>query len=190
MTNKINSHTIEASVNYAKVHNPANKYKSEDKEYSVDAILNEDQANELTSIFNAFKVELKAFGNFRIKPLEDGMYRFKFKRNEFNSQGTATKVDVTVLGDNGKLVDLPSNILIGNGSTAAIHFITIEMADGTSVVQLTGLQVLNLVPYVSQGGGMKAVAGGQTLAQMQSLAGAAVNEAPVADDQSFEGNAF
>lgn len=191
----IKNHELEANVNYAKVHTPGNKYKSTDREYSIDAILTEDEANELTRIFTENNVTLKAFGNPRIKPLEDGTYRFKFKRNEFNSQGTPASLDVKVADSNGALVDLPTEILVGNGSRCNIHFITIPMDDGTSIVQLTGVQVMKLVPYVG-GGSMKAASGGQSLEEMKAAtaiekaSAAETSKAPAKQGQVSDGNPF
>lgn len=142
---------LECKVEYASVHQPRNKYESTDKEYSVTALLDDKAMADFKLIMDKHNIQEEVLNpsarktQSRFKDGENGIKKLVFKRNELKADGSPAIVKVTA-ADGRTLV--PENILIGNGSTAVIHFFVYkDKKSGEGVFRLSGLQILDLVEY-------------------------------------------
>lgn len=145
---------IETEVEYASVHAPRNKYESDEKEYSVTLLLNEEKQKEMLAIFKKHNISetvvnpSKGITQPRIRQGDDGLGRLTLKRNEFNSQGVPAKITVVDALTHDLVDDEGKPIMIGNGSTAVVEFfITTNPKTGAGAMKLSGIQVLDLVPF-------------------------------------------
>lgn len=144
---------LECKVEYASVHNPKNKYQSQDKEYSVTALLDDKSMSDFKLIMDKHNIQEEVLNpsarktQSRFKDGENGIKKLVFKRNELKADGSPAIVKVTA-ADGRTLV--PESILIGNGTTAVIHFFVYkDQKSGEGVFRLSGLQIIDLVEYSS-----------------------------------------
>ena len=170
---------------YAKVHEPAFKYQSQDeKEYGLTAFVDADTfkkidgANKLSKEFVTLNKSLKLVGvdknkNRKIKfPLSsqiededkkeygydavEGMYGLSLTLNEFNKQGKANVLNVIGKADAaGKLAPFKENL--GNGTVCNIKLFGYINKENMLNVQLDTIQVIDHVPYTGMGAGGEVV---------------------------------
>ncbi len=148
--------SLEANVEYASVHKPKKKYKSEDNQYSVTAILDDKAMADFKVIMSEHNIQEQVLNpqtevkQSRFKVGKDGVKRISFMRDEFKKNGEPSSMPVTDASGKNRI---PSDILIGNGSRCVIHFFVYPSVKKDSedkpkgVFRLSGLQVLDLVPY-------------------------------------------
>lgn len=165
---KFSDFQFTGKVMYAKVHTPGTGFTPEaTKEYTVDLVLTPETEKSLRSMLKTLKMPVEEYDIEKEKALAadpdadprprsfakkikihaDGSKTFKFGLKEFNSRGAPQK---PIIKDASGQTDIPSSILIGNGSTAIVHVMAYESTkDGKyrSGIQLRGLQVLDLVEY-------------------------------------------
>lgn len=154
------SNTISGVLAYAKVAEPANKYQSEEKEFSIDIIVDK-------ATFKAFgkqfpKQKGKAVDNddfegiYKIKPPfpdEDEQYILKLKKPaQYKDGNLLDKVywPKVVKKVDGKAVPL-EGVLIANGSTGTVSYDVTENTYGT-FAKLRNVLVENLIEYKKAGG--------------------------------------
>lgn len=177
----ITNHKLVGKVNWAKVLQPQDKYKPKGstenpgQEYSLDLLLDNELERQLLAIFKERNVPLETQVRgkgmvSKIKTNDDGQKFITLKRDAINSKGQAVTMPVLVLNKDKELVDFPKNLLIGNGSTAAVHVFIYDNSFGEGSIRLKGLQVLDLVKY-EQDNDIEATEGGMSLEDMQSSAG-------------------
>lgn len=143
------SFEIESLIDYAVVHEPNTKF-SADGEYRVTLRITSDtQLNELKSLFKDRKISENVINptagtlDPRIKSNEDGTHSLTLKRPAKNQKGQHVTMEVVDAKGNA----IPKNVLIGNGSKAVVQGFTYLNQKGQGVMRLSGIQILDLVPF-------------------------------------------
>jgi hypothetical protein len=147
----------DAIAYYPKVHQPANKYQSTDREYTITLfVTDEDRAvleDEVLVNKTLYKVGKDKNKKRVIKYAEDkyqdvsGLNGIQISLNEFNKSGR--KNALTVIDSNGN----PITDNIGNGSRVSVKCFGYRNVDDALVVSLQTIMVDELVPYESGGSG-------------------------------------
>lgn len=155
MSDQAGTHFLKGSLEYAFVHAPKEKYKTTEEgllgfEYVVNLLLDTPEAVEA---YNALKVKYnipdKINGYDKVRFKEDGTPYITLRRTAGKEDKLTKKivpVTITVVDKNNN--PIPSNIIIGNGSTAnvaVVGYIAPSTKQGN--LQLLGVQVLNLVEF-------------------------------------------
>lgn len=144
----IKSIELEAIVDYARVHSPSTA-NSTVGTYSVSIRLTTpEEVKSLKQLFKEHNVSLTVLNpvteekQSRLRDNKDGTFSFNVKRDAVSSTGKVAVIDVVDAEGN----PIPKNILIGNGSRAIVHMFSYQGKKG-GVLRLSGLQVLDLVPF-------------------------------------------
>lgn len=144
---------FQAPVQYARVHEPVDKYKGDAREYKIDLLLDEAKHKEMLALFEKHNISVKVNNPStkeyvdRIRPNTEGVLTLTIRRNEFNSKGNPAHIAVM----DSRRVPIPPNVLIGNGSLCEVEImITRNSESGEGVMRLSGVQVLNLVPFKAE----------------------------------------
>lgn len=151
---KLQFEQFEAPVEFACVHAPVNKYKSEQREYKVTLLLDDKKREEMLALFKKHNISEKVVNPSnaevldRIRVGDDGIGRLTIKRDEFNRQGKPANITV-VDAMNHPLLDSDGKPLaIGNGSLALVEmFVTKNPNSGAGSLKLSGIQVIEHVPF-------------------------------------------
>jgi hypothetical protein len=154
MSNKTQSELVngefECNVEWVYAHQPKERYRAKngEKDFLVTCILDTPELKKkMEGLLEAHNVSLQVINPGtralvdRIRPDKTGKDVLTIKRPEFNSRGKRASIKVTDAAGN----DIPSNIGIGAGSRAIVHFYVYQGQNG-GVMQLSGLQILDLVP--------------------------------------------
>lgn len=156
----LTANTISGVLAYAKVNEPANKYQSEEKEFSIDIIVDKATFKAFGKLYQ--KQKGKAVDNddfqtiYKIDvpfPDQDEQYVLKLKKSAQYKDGNLIpkqywpKVAQKV---NGKAQPL-AGVLIANGSTGTVSFDVTENSYGT-FAKLRNVLVENLIEYKKAGG--------------------------------------
>lgn len=163
---------FESLIDFAVVHTPNTKF-NKSGEYKVNLrltsqtevdklkkILKDNNVSEM--VLNVNKGEMEP----RIKDNGDGTFTMAVKRPAVNQAGKEAVITVVDSQNN----PIPKNILIGNGSRAIVEMFAYTGEKGKGVLRLSGIQVLDLVPY-SPPSSFEKVSGGFTVSSATSSAG-------------------
>jgi len=154
---------FESEVRWVYGHSPKDNSRFNGKPtFQVDLVLRTDeQLASLEEVLTANNIALEVLNPStgklqpRIGTDKDGTRYLTIKRQEFNTAGKRAEIAMTDASGNA----LPSDLIIGNGSTAIVHFYTRPMKNGKgNTLGLTGIQLTNLVSPPAKGG-FKAVKG-------------------------------
>lgn len=154
-----NLYIIDAIAYYASVHKPKEKYQSTDKEYSITLFVDEATKDALIDLpVNSAKVFAEV-GVDKIKKgkrrgeikypsdtYPEGLFGFSVTCPEFSKAGNPRTVKV--IGKDGKDIE----DMIGNGSKVTVKCLAYTNQDEEWNIQLSLVQVLDLVPYEGGGG--------------------------------------
>lgn len=149
--------TIQGVLAYAKIQEPGTKYQSTtEREYSVDVIVSEDQADEWNELFpkqTAKVVKTLDFEKiYKIPapfPEEKKQYVIKLKRPAQYKDGNpiAEQYRPKVLQKKGNVnVDITHEVLVANGSEGFVSYETNSNDFGT-FARLRNVLVTKLIPY-------------------------------------------
>lgn len=148
--NKFIFDTIEAPIEYACVHDPVNKYQSDEKEFKVTLLLDDNKQKEMLKLFSKYNVSENVVNPStaevmpRIRAGDDGLGRLTLRRNSKFKSGK----DAFITVEDAAGSRIPSSIKIGNGSTAVVEMmITTNPKTGKGALKLSGLQVVELVRF-------------------------------------------
>lgn len=153
--------TVSGVGYYASIQQPKLKYQSEDKEYSIQVLLEDEAAakawNKQFKKQKAKSIDAEEFEQqFKVKPPfeADEYFTITLKREATYQDGNPLKEDdkpkVYILGDNGKLKDITATKLIGNGSIVTVSY-TERTNDYGTFAKLRNVRVDTLIEYVSKG---------------------------------------
>lgn len=156
------SNIISGVFAYAKVAEPALKYQSTDKEFSIDVIVDKATFKTFGKRFQKQKgktVENDDFKNiYKIDiPFEDQdeQYVLKLKKPAQYKDGEALPKEywpaILVKNSNNKAVPIKSGVLIANGSKGKVSFDVAENDFGT-FAKLKSILVEHLIEYKKAGG--------------------------------------
>lgn len=154
MANKENAFKtilFESTIDYPVVHTPNTKFNKQG-EYKLNLRL--DTPEQVTKfkklmadnnipeqILNVEKGEMES----RLRSNGDGTYSVSIKRPAVSQKGNTATITVVDAQNNV----IPKNVLIGNGSKAIVEMFAYEGMKGKGVLRLSGVQVLDLVPYAA-----------------------------------------
>lgn len=154
------SNVISGVFCYAVVTEPRNKYQSEEKEYSIDIVVDEETFDNFGDSYPKQKgksVKTSEFKEiYKIDPPFPGekkQYILKLKKAATFKDRTTGETKMlakpqVLLKKNNKATMMPENILIGNGSTGKVSFEEKENSYGT-FAKLKAVLVENLIEYKS-----------------------------------------
>lgn len=193
-------------VTYAQVHKPAKMQNSDDTEYQMNIFINEDTMNKVEELgvnkeFAEVGVTKKKKGPNRGKvkyPVEGanenygGMYAAQLSRKTVKRDRKTGEVTKTY--DPLKVIDkelTPIKDNIGNGSICNIRaFCYRYSGDDMIVMQLDTVQVVDLIPYESSGGGdgFDEILGGvvPSSSPVETKEDTEPEPTPAKDDDSFD----
>ena len=150
-TSNIKTLQFEGIVDYARVHTP---YTTNNKsgEYSLSLRLDtQEQVTKFKKLMKDNNVSEMVLNPVteekqpRLKDNGDGTFSVNIKRDAIGyASGKAAIITVVDSQNN----PIPKSILIGNGSRAVVEMFSYEGKKG-GVLRLSGLQVLDLVPFTS-----------------------------------------
>ncbi len=147
---------------YTKIQTPDFKYQSQEKEYSVDCVVSKSVAKEWNKKYQkqrAKEVDNADFESiFKIAPPfpdQDEQFLIKLKKPAQYKDGSPVpdyaKPRVFEKGEDGKLVDITADKLVGNGSKGVAQFDEVTNSFGT-FAKLKAIRVDELVEYKSKSG--------------------------------------
>lgn len=152
---------ISGTFAYAKVTEPVNKYESQDKEFTIDVVVDKATAKAWNKSFQKQKarvVDTADFeGIYKIPapfPDEDEQFILKLKKPAQYKDGTElpkTYWPKLLQKVNGKAVPIPEGVLIANGSKGQVSYETTENSYGT-FARLKAILVEELIEYRKAGG--------------------------------------
>lgn len=141
---------------YIKLKNPVNKYKSDDKEYCLDVVVDKATAKEMKKIFIKNKVKEVDNEDFEDQykfappfPDQDEQFILKFKSDSHYKDGTEkpyhynNRPKVFIPVENG-VEDVTMTTRVGNGSMGDVAFSVVENDYGT-MHRLFGILVKDMV---------------------------------------------
>lgn len=157
----VNLYIKGVTVFYASLHEPRDKWQSEDRQYQMTCFVNEETKDRLLDEVMVNKSFLKVGVDKTSKPprkikyplsnqveegkahydIVDGLFGFNLTKPEFSKKGN--KLFVNVIDVEGKT--FTDNI--GNGSVVTVKLFGYYNADGQLNVTLDTVQVLEHVPY-------------------------------------------
>lgn len=154
---------------YVKLQKPQNKYQSTDTEYCLNAVLNEDLADEFAEKFPKASVKKIKTSDFEGKykfspPFPEDRNQFVIKmgvRAQFKDRETGEMVDLPYHFDtrpkvyelvDGTAVDITLDKQVGNGSVGHIQYAVTSNSFGTFCYP-RALLITDLVEYQSKTGG-------------------------------------
>lgn len=155
--------TIKGYAYYACIQTPKLKYQSEDKEYAVTLVINEEDAKEFKAKFKKQKPKqydaeefAEAYKGASIPNGEDTAYVVTLKTPATYKDGNAVKPEhrpkVFMKNAAGKLQDVTQTTLVGNGSLVEVSYREITHPQYGLIARLDkGLRVDELVPYAGSG---------------------------------------
>lgn len=156
------SNTISAVFAYAKIQEPAFKYQSTtEKEFSIDLVVDKATAKEFGKMFPKQRgktVDTEDFEDiYKFPPPypeQDTQYILKLKRPAQYKDGKPLPESYwpkVMQKKNGKAVQLPREVLVGNGSTGKVSYDVNENDYGT-FAKLKNVLVEDLKEYKKSGG--------------------------------------
>lgn len=151
---------ISGSFAYAKVTEPVNKYESEDKEFTIDVVVDKATAKAWNKMFQKQKskvVDTADFEQIYKFPApyldEDEQYIIKLKKPAQYKDGTELPKQYwpkLLQKVNGKAVPIPEGVLIANNSKGQVSYETTENSYGT-FARLKAILVEELIEYKKAG---------------------------------------
>ena len=152
---------ISGTFAYAKVTEPVNKYESQDKEFTIDVVVDKATAKAWNKSFQKQKarvVDTADFeGIYKIPapfPNEDEQFILKLKKPAQYKDGAGLPKQYwpkLLQKVNGKAVPIPDSVLIANGSKGQVSYETTENSYGT-FARLKAILVEELIEYRKAGG--------------------------------------
>ena len=152
---------ISGTFAYAKVTEPVNKYESQDKEFTIDVVVDKATAKTWNKNYPKQKsrvVDTSDFeGIYKIPapfPDEDEQFILKLKKPAQYKDGTELPKQYwpkLLQKVNGKAVPIPDGVLIANGSKGQVSYETTENSYGT-FARLKAILVEELIEYRKAGG--------------------------------------
>ena len=152
---------ISGTFAYAKVTEPVNKYESQDKEFTIDVVVDKATAKTWNKNFPKQKsrvVDTSDFeGIYKIPapfPDEDEQFILKLKKPAQYKDGAELPKQYwpkLLQKVNGKAVPIPDSVLIANGSKGQVSYETTENSYGT-FARLKAILVEELIEYRKAGG--------------------------------------
>lgn len=143
---------FESLITYPVVHKPDTTFGGAG-DYRVTLVLDTpEQVQSLKQIFKNNKVDEMVLNpdkgemESRFKLKEDGTTHVTIKRPAMSLSGNVATISVVDSKNN----PIPGNILIGNGSRAVVEMFIYQNKKGKGTPRLSGIQVLDLVPYTSK----------------------------------------
>lgn len=149
---------------YVKIQRPGKKYQSEEKEYSVDVVVDKATAKEVKKKFpkNGVKeIDTSDFEDtFKFPPPypeQDEQFVLKFKTNFLQKDGTEKPYDwsirpkVYVPSENGKIKDVTMDVKVANGSSGDLAF-NYSSTDYGVVHHLSAILVKDLIELAGGAG--------------------------------------
>jgi hypothetical protein len=158
--NDITNASFESKIRWAHVHTAKDNSRfNSASTYQVDLVLDTaEQISKLEGLLEANNISLEVLNpntgqmQSRIKTDAEGVRYLTIKRNAVNASGKEAKIAVT---DAGGAI-LPDSVLIGNGSTAIVHFFMYPMKGKPgNTLRLSGVQILDLVQAEGKSAGFK-----------------------------------
>lgn len=154
---------------YVKMQKPVNKFESEDKEFTLTFVCDEDTSDSFSEKFpkaSVKKIKTEQFEEkHKFKPpfLDDkNQYVIKMSvRAEFKDKASGEMVEMPYFYDTrpkvyeltgGKAVDVTMNKLVGNGSKGHIQYAVSSNSFGT-FPYLRAVLITDMIEYESSGGG-------------------------------------
>lgn len=189
-----NENVISGVLCYVKVTEPVNKYQSEDKEFTLDLVVDKATAKEWGKRFQKQKpkaIDTEDFeGIFKIKPPfpdQDEQFVIKMKRPAQYKDGSPLPKQywpkVLVRNEAGKAVPVAEGVLVANGSKGQVSFDVTDNSYGV-FSRLKNILVTELIEFKKAGGsdpaadfGLETDHGGGEFANAHSQ-----KQAPVEDD--------
>lgn len=152
---------ISGTFAYAKVTEPVNKYESQDKEFTIDVVVDKATAKTWNKNYPKQKsrvVDTSDFeGIYKIPapfPDEDEQFILKLKKPAQYKDGAELPKQYwpkLLQKVNGKAVPIPEGVLIANGSKGQVSYETTENSYGT-FARLKAILVEELIEYRKAGG--------------------------------------
>lgn len=151
---------ISGSFAYAKVTEPVKKYESEDKEFTIDVVVDKATAKSWNKSFPKQKSKVVDTADFEQiykfpapYPDEDEQYIIKLKKPAQYKDGTELPKQYwpkLLQKVNGKAVPIPEGVLIANNSKGQVSYETTENSYGT-FARLKAILVEELIEYKKAG---------------------------------------
>lgn len=148
--------TIQGTLAYVKLREPSKKYQSEEKEYSLDLIVDEDTADSWNENFPKQSAKVVKTSDFETiykipapYPEAKKQYVVKLKKPAQYKDGTPVPKQYCpkVLQKQGEVnVDITDQILVANGSKGVVSYEVTENSYG-SFARLRNLLVTDLIEY-------------------------------------------
>lgn len=145
---------------YAKVTEPVKKYESEDKEFTIDVVVDKATAKSWNKNFPKQKSKVVDTSDFEQiykfpapYPDEDEQYIIKLKKPAQYKDGTELPKQYwpkLLQKVNGKAVPIPEGVLIANNSKGQVSYETTENSYGT-FARLKAILVEELIEYRKAG---------------------------------------
>ena len=145
---------------YAKVTEAVNKYESEDKEFTIDVVVDKATAKSWNKSFQKQKARVVDTADFEKifkipapYPDEDEQFVIKLKKPAQYKDGKELPKALwpkLLRKVNDKAVPIPEGVLIGNGSKGKVSYDTTENSYGT-FARLKAVLVEELIEYHKQG---------------------------------------
>lgn len=188
-----NENVISGVLCYMKVVEPVNKYQSEEKEFTLDLVVDKATFKEWGKRFPKQKgkaIDTEDFeGIFKIKPPfpdQDEQFVIKMKRPAQYKDGSPLPKQywpkVLVRNESGKVVPVAEGVLVANGSKGQVSFDVTENSYG-NFSRLKNILVTDLIEYKKAGGsdpaadfGLESDNGGDEFASNKSANKAKVEE--------------
>ena len=154
------SNIISGIFCYAKVTEAVNKYESEDKEFTIDVVVDKATAKAWNKNFQKQKARVVDTADFEKifkipapYPNEDEQFVIKLKKPAQYKDGKELPKALwpkLLRKVNDKAVPIPEGVLIGNGSKGKVSYDTTENSYGT-FARLKAVLVEELIEYHKQG---------------------------------------